>query len=131
MSPDGKQWTAAAGAFAGLGDVDGIQTINHAVEVPGVGVVAIGSDEKEFESVGGAAAWWWRDAAGEPNWERETHDDRVFETLSDPPTATMTDAIWSGDLLVAVGFSGRTVEFPGGGSGCCLAVPAIWMWRAE
>ncbi|MDH3606370.1 MAG: hypothetical protein OER12_05185 [Acidimicrobiia bacterium] len=130
VSTNGQQWVPATGAFAGLGGVDGIQSINHALEIPGVRVVGFGSDEKEFETVGGAAVWWSNTADDPTAWHREAHDDRVFEELTASPTATMTDAVWSDDRLVVVGFSGRTVEFPGGGSGCCLIGPAVWVWPA-
>jgi hypothetical protein len=133
VSTDGTNWVPATGVFTGLGDVDGIQTINDAVAIPEVGIVALGSDEKEFESIGGAAVWWSVGSTETDlrSWERETHDDRVFEDLMASPTATMTDGVWSEDGLVVVGFSGRTLEFPGGASGCCLFGPAIWMWSPD
>jgi hypothetical protein len=133
VSADGQDWVPATGAFDGLGEVDGIQSINGAVAIPGIGVVGFGIDEKEFESVGGAAVWW-SIGITEGNlavWRRESHDDNVFEELTSAPTATMTDAVWSGERLVVVGFSGRTLEFPGGGSGCCLVGPAVWVWSVD
>ncbi len=131
VSANGQQWMPATGAFAGLGEVDGIQSINDAVAIPGVGVAGFGSDEKEFETVGGAAVWWSSTEDDLTAWHREGHDDRVFEELTSGPTATMTDAIWLGDRLVVIGFSGRTIEFPNGGSGCCVIGPAIWVWPAD
>ena len=133
ISADGGSWTAASGRFDGRGEIDGVQAIFDAVEVPGVGVLGIGNDEKEFEGRGGAAAWWSFGATFDDllTWERETHDDDVFEELAAAPTATMTDAVWSDERLVVVGFAGRSVEFPSGGTACCIVEPAIWMWPGE
>lgn len=128
-SPDGTVWTPAVGEFTGIGEVDGIQSINGAIPIPDIGLVAFGADEIELETMGGAAVWW-SDPTGS-TWRREIHDDAVFSALDDAPTATMTDAVWSDGVLVTVGFSGRWTNPDYGPQGCCLVGPAIWLWAAS
>jgi hypothetical protein len=125
VSEDGVTWERADGPFSGLAESDGIQAVNGAVVVPGLGAVAFGSDEIEIEARGAAAVWWSADGR---LWDREGHDDAAFEAVDSAPTATMTSGVWDGTGLVIVGFSGRLVEYPGGVTGCCILEPAVWYW---
>ena len=127
-SEDGLTWAHATGEFGGLDTTDGIQSINDVVEVPGQGLFALGSDDVEFESKGAAAVWL--SAPGRPGeWVRETHDDSVFEVVTDPPSAVMTDGIWTGDFLFVVGFSGESRTLENGVTACCVIRPAVWIWQ--
>ncbi len=125
-SSDGVEWELVPGPFTGITDTDGIQSINDGLVVPGFGAVAFGSDEAESESRG-AAAVWWSDSTLE-SWDRAEHERSVFGLIEEAPTFTMTGGAWNGSILTIVGFTGRIVEFAGGGTGCCLYEPAIWVW---
>jgi hypothetical protein len=127
-SADGIVWERADGDFGGLSDPDGIQAVNGAVPIPGVGVIAIGSDEIEIEARGGAAVWWSADGRA---WDRAAHDDGAFEAIDVAPTATMTSAVWDGARLIVVGFTGRQIEYSGGITGCCVLEPAVWYWSGS
>lgn len=128
LSTDGKRWSEVSGPFDGLGAVEGAQAINAVVDIADVGLMALGSDEQEIESVGAAAVWWSTDRAA--GWQRETHDDVIFEAFDTSPTATMTGGVWSDDTLVVVGFVGRSIELEGGGTACCIVGAAVWLWPA-
>lgn len=129
-SDDGVTWTEAAGEFDGLDATDGVQGINDLVEIPGVGLFAFGSDDVEFETKGAAAVW--RTTVDQPGeWSRETHDDSVFEIVADSPSAVMTDGIWTGDVLLVVGFSGDAKTLENGATACCVIRPAVWIWQDE
>jgi hypothetical protein len=128
ISEDGVAWAETTGEFDGLDTPDGIQSINDVVEIPGVGLFALGSDDVEFETKGAAAVW--RAAVGQPGeWTRETHDDSVFETVAESPTAVMTHGTWTGDLLLVVGFSGESEVLENGATACCAISPAVWIWE--
>jgi len=129
-SDDGITWVEAAGEFDGLDAADGIQSINDVVEIPGVGRFALGSDDVEFETKGAAAVW--RTTVDQPGeWTRETHDDSVFEIVTDPPSAVMTDGIWTGDDLLVVGLIGESKTLENGATVCCVIRPAVWIWQGE
>lgn len=125
VSADGVEWAVASGDLGDIAGVEGIQSMNDAVAVPGLGFLALGSDEAEFESRGGAAAWTSVDGA---TWSRAPHDDEVFGELTDVPALTMTSAAWDGAQLVVAGFFGRTIE-SGPGTACCVISPALWVHR--
>lgn len=127
-SQDGVAWVEATGEFGGLDATDGIQSINDLVEIPGVGLFALGSDDVEFETKGAAAVW--RATADQPGeWTRETHDDSVFEIVTESPSAVMTDGIWTGEVLLVVGFSGESKTLDSGATACCVIRPAVWLWE--
>jgi hypothetical protein len=125
-SVDGATWTKVNAPFTGLSDPDGIQSMNAGVAIPGIGIAVFGSDEAESEIRGGAAVWWSDGDLG--IWQREDHDSATFGVIDTSPAFTMTGGVWDGSRLVVVGFSGREIDFPGGGTGCCIYQPAIWMW---
>lgn len=127
-SDDGVTWAEVIGEFSGLDASDGIQSINDLVEIPDLGLFALGSDEVEFEAKGAAAVW--RATIDQPGeWTRVTHDDSVFERVVDSPTAVMTDGIWTGDVLLVVGFSGESQTLENGATACCVIRPAVWIWE--
>jgi len=127
-SEDGEAWVDATGEFSGLDSTDGIQSINDLVEIPGVGLFALGSDDVEFEARGAAAVW--RATVEQPGeWTRETHDDSVFEIVADSPSAVMTDGVWAEDVLLVVGFSGESKTLENGATACCVITPAVWIWE--
>lgn len=127
-SEDGVAWSHANGDFGGLDPIDGIQSINDVVEIPGVGLFALGSDDVEFETKGAAAVW--RSAPGQPGeWTREPHDDSVFENVTSSPSAVMTGGIRTGDVLLVVGFSGESRTLDNGATTCCVISPAVWIWE--
>jgi hypothetical protein len=125
-SSDGVTWTQVEGPFGALVEPDGIQTVNGGLLIPDLGLVLVGSDEAESETRG-AAAIWWRTGG---QWQRQPAEPSVFGNIQASPTFTMTDAAWS-EVLVVVGFSGRSIELPGGvGTACCIYEPAVWVWEA-
>ena len=127
-SEDGVAWSRANGEFGGLDPTDGIQSINDVVEIPGVGLFALGSDDVEFETKGAAAVWL--SAPGQTGeWTRERHDDNVFENVAGSPSAVMTDGVWTGDVLLVVGFSGESKTLENGATACCVIGPAVWIWQ--
>ncbi|HSG79327.1 MAG TPA: hypothetical protein VLD62_07095 [Acidimicrobiia bacterium] len=124
-STDGLTWTQVEGPFGAVVEPDGIQSINGGRLVPGLGLVLVGSDEAESEARG-AAAIWWRTGG---QWQRHPAEPSVFGDIQASPVFTMTDAAWS-DALVVVGFSGRSIELPGGvGTACCIYEPAVWVFE--
>lgn len=126
-SEDGMTWVEIQGDFGGLDPSDGVQGINHVVEVPGEALFAVGSDDVEFESRGAAAVWHASpDDLG--RWIREPHDDSLFEKVTESPTAVMTDATWVHDELLVVGFTGRAMTLDSGATACCVFRPAVWLW---
>lgn len=128
-SEDGVAWAHATGEFGGLDPTDGIQSINDVVEVPGGSVLALGGDDVEFEAKGAAAVW--RAAIEDlDEWSREPHDDDVFETVTEAPTAVMTDGTWTGEKLLVVGFFGESKVLENGATACCVFRPAIWIWES-
>ncbi|HEX6301474.1 MAG TPA: hypothetical protein VF148_13495 [Acidimicrobiia bacterium] len=128
VSGDGITWTEAAGEFDGLDQSDGVQSVNAVVEVSDTDVLALGSDDVEFEAKGAAAVW--RAAHDDlDQWAREPHDDDVFEKVAESPTAVMTDGTWTGEALVVVGFSGESLTLENGAVACCVIRPAVWMWE--
>lgn len=127
-SDDGIKWVEAAGEFDGLDPTDGVQAVNDLVEVPGIGLFALGSDDVEFETKGAAAVW--RTTVDQPGeWTREIHDDSVFEIVKGPPSAVMTDGVWTGDVLLVVGFTGESETLENGATACCVISPAVWIWE--
>ena len=124
-SADGSTWEIVDGPFGPLAEPDGIQAMNGAVAIADDRLLFVGSDEIESETRGAAAVWWW-DASG---WWRQPHDRTVFGRIDESPTFTMTGGAWLEELVV-VGFSGRSIDLPGGiGTACCIYEPAVWVWQ--
>jgi hypothetical protein len=130
FSDDGISWTQIEGPFGAVLS-SGLQAMNTVVAIEGWGVIALGTDETDNELAGAAAAWW-ANGIGSANtlvWERVPHNDSVFGTLGESPSASLVDAVWVDGTLVVLAFSGRTVEGVAGSTGCCLIEPSILMWN--
>ncbi len=123
LSDDGLTWTAAEGDFSGSGISDGIQVISALFAPPGGPLVAVGSDQKVFTSVGGAAVWTSPDGRV---WERTPHDDRAFGALAQDGYSVMTDVVPFADGLLAVGYSGDAVD-DGRSFFCCVESATMWI----
>ena len=129
VSDDGQTWGRAGGELSGIGASDGIQFVRDVIHVPGVGWVAVGSDEKEFASIGAAAVWIAPDATP-MDWSRIRHDDAVFGALRMNPLESMWGVTyWNDRDVVIVGGEARQVRLTDGGSMCCEYFPATWIWR--
>ncbi len=130
VSSDGDDWELAGGDLTGVGAHDGIQFVNDIVFVPGEGWLAIGTDEKDFGTIGGAAVW--TAPPGPPlDWTRQDHDSSVFGHLTQNPLETMLRAAVWGERVVVVGGQARNVELGDGGWMCCRYVPSAWIRNSE
>ena len=126
VSSDGVSWQQATGDLTGLGATDGLQFVNDIVFVPDEGWLAVGTDEKDFSTIGGAAAW--TAPPGAPLlWTRLDHDDAVFGELTRNPLATMLGATMWQDRVVVVGGQALSVDLGDGGSMCCEYTASIWL----
>lgn len=126
VSSDGVDWQQATGDLTGLGTTDGLQFVHDVVFVPNEGWLAVGSDEKVFSTVGGAAVW--TAPPGAPlTWTRLDHDDTVFGELTRNPLGTMLEVTLWQDRVVVVGSQAVSVDLGDGGSMCCEYTPAIWL----
>jgi len=126
VSSDGYNWRLAGGHLTGIGAHDGLQFVNDVVYVPGEGWLAVGTDEKDFSTIGGAAVW--TAPPGLPlEWTRLAHDAGVFGDLTQNPLETMLGAnVWEESVIV-VGGQARNVDLGEDGSMCCEYVPSIWV----
>ncbi len=130
VSSNGSDWQLAGGDLAGVGVHDGIQLVNDIVFVPGDGLLAIGTDEKDFSTVGGAAVWI-ADPGPPLHWTREDHDGAVFGDLTRNPLETMLRATVRDGRVVVVGGQAQSVDLGDGGWMCCRYVPSAWVRNNE
>jgi hypothetical protein len=130
VSSEGDDWQLAGGDLTGVGAHDGIQFVNDIVFVSGEGWVAVGTDEKDFSTIGGAAVW--TAPPGPPlRWTRQHHDSSVFGDLTQNPLETMLRATVWGERVVVVGGQALNVDLGDGGSMCCRYVPSAWVRNSD
>lgn len=124
-SADGRTWQPVSGDFTGARGQDGYQKIEAVGFNSLLGYYAVGSDHREFTSIGAAAVW--RSING-VDWVRVDHDDDVFGSFTEFGYSTMTDITITTGGVIAVGVTGVAVE-DAGGTRCCDLSPAVWIGR--
>ena len=124
-STNGRDWQAVVGDFSGAGGSDGFQSIESLGYDADLGFYAVGSDHKEFTSIGAIAVWRSTDGI---TWERVDHDDTVFGTFTEFGYGTARDVTFLDGDVLAVGVTGQAVA-DGGGTRCCDLSAAGWLAR--